>query len=50
MTLGPFTAIHGATAWEVQIFRVWIAVRHPRFWHTSGLGFVRITDRGGNWG
>lgn len=46
----------GATMWEAQVGRIWIALRFPRFWlfgRTKGYGrtwlynwpgFVRITD------
>ena len=34
-----------ATAWEAQIGRLWFAIRFPKFWRTSGLGFVRITGK-----
>ena len=43
-----FVAFKGTTMWEAQIGRVWFAVRFPRFWLTSGLGFVRLTDSDGN--
>lgn len=42
MRLNRYTiAICGATAWELQIGRVWLHLRHPRFWRTSGPGFIR---------
>lgn len=37
-----------ATAWEAQYGRVWVHIRYPRFWKTSGLGFVRWLDKDGN--
>lgn len=30
-----------ATAWEVQIQRLWAGIHRPRFWCASGLGFIR---------
>ena len=42
----PF--MRGATMWEGQIGRVYWAVRYPRFWRTSGLGYIRLADKDGN--
>jgi hypothetical protein len=47
--MGIVTYIKGATAWEFQVWRIWFAVRFPRFWRTSGLGFVRFTSADGSW-
>lgn len=35
-----FVFIRGATAWELQIGKLWIAVRYLRFWRTSWPGFI----------
>ncbi len=40
-----FVAIKGATAWEMQVGRVWVAVRYPSFWRNAGLGWVRIVPK-----
>lgn len=38
-------AFRGATAWEAQVGRVWFFLRYPRFWRTSGPGFIRWVSR-----
>ena len=37
------TFIKGATACEMQIGRIWIAIRFITYWRSSGIGFIRIT-------
>lgn len=41
-----------ATAWEAQTRTrwggLWVGLRFPRFWKTSGLFFARLTDREGS--
>lgn len=32
----------GATSYDWQFGRVWISIRHLRYWRTSGPGFIRI--------
>lgn len=39
-----FLFIRGATMYELQMGRMWIALRQLRFWRSSGPGFVRWTD------
>lgn len=34
--------IKGATAYELQIGRLWLGVYRRRFISTSGVGFIRI--------
>lgn len=34
-----------ATAWEVQIGRLWAGVLFPRYWRTSGLVFMKFLDK-----
>lgn len=34
-----------ATAWELQVWRIWVGIHQPRFWKTSGLGFARWVGR-----
>ncbi|MER9768977.1 hypothetical protein NKJ09_23265 [Mesorhizobium sp. M0189] len=41
-----FVYLKGATAWEAQIGRAWFSLRYKRFWRTSGLGFIRIVEKG----
>lgn len=38
----------GATSWDWQIGRVWLCIRYPRFWRTSGFGFIQITNKDGS--
>lgn len=42
-----FVAIRGATAWELQVGRVWFFLRYTRFWRTSGPGFIRVVPADG---
>jgi hypothetical protein len=35
-----FIFLRGATMWELQIGRLCIYLRYPRFWRTSGLFYV----------
>jgi hypothetical protein len=42
----PF--MRGATMWEGQIGRVYWGVCYPRFWRTSGLGYVRLANKDGS--
>ena len=41
----------GATAWEAQFgttrFSLWFYLRYPRYWRTSGIGFVRVVNEEG---
>lgn len=37
-----------ATSWEAQFCRVWIDIAFPRYWKTSGIGFIRLTDKDGS--
>lgn len=45
MKVWEATFIKGAVAYELQIGRLWFGLYRPRFMATSGLGFIRITDR-----
>ena len=34
-----------ATGWEAQFGNLWVKIWYPKFWRTSGLGFIRIIEK-----
>ncbi|QXV73628.1 hypothetical protein [Rhizobium phage RHph_X2_30] len=38
----------GATSWEFQWWRVCVWIHYPRFWPTSGVVRIAVTDKDGN--